>query len=753
MSEKIPLYQEKITNLDDLKKDPLKFDQKTIDAIKAYLSQKWVDIKWNIINLSRTEIDELKKETDVSKIGDYIYNEALETKNENSWIDWVNLEALISANPDNSYRLENLKKDFESACDPMLDKYDFLDKKTKDLIKLAIVNRLVLNYQNFWWSLEKSFSEFANSLKDLEFNKMEETYDKFTSENSSPADMLKNMFLSTIKDYSTKFEEINSLETLKWFDAKQKQNIISNLEWFQNPNLMEKWANLIDLSKIDISKSNTENKLDLKKLKEYMEYSKSNLNTLNSTFKKWDESLNSILKICSWNWVLWSGASDLMKSILNIPILGKIFAMFLGLNSPSDFDTKVSDFKFGESLKSLWVTFDEKWNLKEKWFWVFENKDLSEVNYAWLSDNLKTFKEIYPELKQENYTDFLKKWFSSWIDISWVNLKFELDKTSLNKDKLETSDIKTAFENWIKNYKKALNEKKLQDQQKAFEEEQLKIKEDKAKAQANIDASIAQTKDLWKQIEDINLLISAKYKEIPNWDNLVFDGINDIKVSDLHKKSADELLKETLEDDYNSLKEEDKILLKNLFATIIEFLKIHPIDVKDYSIEKFLELNSKQFNELLESKKKTLEEKQKEEYKKQQELNWEKKLIEDNKTPKMLAHEINKKIESCTSWNLVDWITLDDWTKICLNPDSQEFFVWEIKYKMSLMSKIWETKITNIVFNENNKVEFQTDVKVLFTNLSKELTKKEIQTAITDVITKWKWEFKWDDTSLKIEKV
>ena len=39
-AEKIPLYQEKITNLDDLKKDPLKFDQKTIDAIKAYLSQK-----------------------------------------------------------------------------------------------------------------------------------------------------------------------------------------------------------------------------------------------------------------------------------------------------------------------------------------------------------------------------------------------------------------------------------------------------------------------------------------------------------------------------------------------------------------------------------------------------------------------------------------------------------------------------------------------------------------------------------------
>lgn len=174
MSEKETLNQEKITNLDDLKKDPLKFDQKTIDAIKAYLSQKWVDIKWNIINLSRTEIDELKKETDVSKIGDYIYNEALETKNENSWIDWVNLDALISANPDNSYRLENLKRDFESACDPMLDKYDFLDKKTKDLIKLAIVNRLVLNYQNFWWSLEKSFSEFANSLKD--FSKLHQKF-------------------------------------------------------------------------------------------------------------------------------------------------------------------------------------------------------------------------------------------------------------------------------------------------------------------------------------------------------------------------------------------------------------------------------------------------------------------------------------------------------------------------------------------------------------------------------------------------
>ena len=40
-------------------------------------------------------------------------------------------------------------------------------------------------------------------------------------------------------------------------------------------------------------------------------------------------------------------------------------------------------------------------------------------------------------MKEDNYTDFLKKWFSSWVDISWVNLKFELDKTSLNKDKLD----------------------------------------------------------------------------------------------------------------------------------------------------------------------------------------------------------------------------------------------------------------------------------------------------------------------------
>ena len=42
MSEKIPLYQEKITNLDDLKKDPLKFDQKTIDAIAAAVILKRV---------------------------------------------------------------------------------------------------------------------------------------------------------------------------------------------------------------------------------------------------------------------------------------------------------------------------------------------------------------------------------------------------------------------------------------------------------------------------------------------------------------------------------------------------------------------------------------------------------------------------------------------------------------------------------------------------------------------------------------
>jgi hypothetical protein len=55
--------------------------------------------------------------------------------------------------------MDYIKREFDKIIVPFLDKYDFLDKNTKNILKLAIANKVLSN--------NEIFSEVESSLKSI----------------------------------------------------------------------------------------------------------------------------------------------------------------------------------------------------------------------------------------------------------------------------------------------------------------------------------------------------------------------------------------------------------------------------------------------------------------------------------------------------------------------------------------------------------------------------------------------------------
>ena len=439
------------------------------------LRKYWVDLKEATCNQTMCSLEILKTElqiTPAEKIIEEKSREIYRSYLENNWVEKIaNLDSLTKSIE--SERLQNMKNEFEKILNPALEKYDFLNLQTKEFVKIGIANSMLKwpSWQildSLVWSMWKFMADLSQMdikwLNKLLSNKSNEPKDAWRTLS------LEEQFSTNLKKYLDKFEEINKkFNENNITNPTQKQNIISNVDWFRNPALIEAWVDWLDISKIDLTK--TEKKeLDgneKKNLVEYMMKSRENLVELSRKMSLWDKWADLAYDLI-WNWwVIWKWVEKLLEIILKLPIIWKIFATFLWLdpnNALDELKENSANFKYLSSLKSLWASKNEKAE-KVPWKKPFENIDLSNIRFNLVKNEMKEVKTVFGETKEEELAEKWKKAFNEWIKTpDWL---FKLELWNKKEWKLTSLELKEILRNWLTK----LNDKK---QEKQAEEDAKK---------------------------------------------------------------------------------------------------------------------------------------------------------------------------------------------------------------------------------------------------------------------------------------
>lgn len=760
---------ETLTSLEQLKSEP---ELQKVSPQIWWELQKILKIKYwveeeNPFSITKEELSDLKNEISSSKnilktLEKYLYDDYLETKLEKWWISSVNID-VVTIWIDNP-RVADSKREFEEVINPFLSEYDdILDDNSKWVLKLAIANRFLS---------EKSGSPFESIKKDISdvwiliewfevkkaSQKIEELKQKWAS--------LKEIFQAILWEYKTVFDTTRN--KLEWKTPEEKYAIISNNEWYRNPELIEKWASTFDVSKLYLTKTTLNDKFvwsfDMEKMKKYLLESRNKVNSAADFLSKWDWLAEFIYS--NSDWFLWEWINWFVKMLLEIPILWDIFAMFLWLdpkNKLAEFDENISNFKLLKSLKSLWASSWEKWK-KIEWKWVFKNIDLSSLNFNVLKWEIKQIKTNIPELKVEEYPDFWLKSFSDWYKTKeWFLLQFELSSEQKSKTKLETSDIKEAIQKWFKNYEKQKEDKKAKEQEelRKKQEEELRKKQEEAKKESLKLAWEVTSIEL--KLESIERIISIDYEKLSDWDsylnywdiiNVSLDKIVNYNSWDFWKVISDEIWIM----DYNSMKQEDKQFLNLFFSFIKEFIIEKKIEVSWKTLSDFFANNKAWFDEFVNLKKqKLLEEKQSKvvEKWKQEKLSWDTKKELDVVAFQQLVVD---KIKSTTEITfLSSWIDLWWWKEIKFDKEKQQIKIGDNFYKIELINNRTAYKVYDIKISWEN-VEFIPELNVIEQLWYKSedwiVSKAKVINWIDDLFKTSKYE-NWDKekTYLQISKV
>ncbi len=654
------------------------------------LEKYWVDLKNYTCDRSKCDWNALLKEVKTTpsqkaieettkKVYEKYLTEKLQT------LEWLKEVASLKNLTDSieSERLQNMKNEFEKVLNPALDKYDFLDPQTKEFIKIGIANSmmkwptweimdsLVWSFWSFMADLSKMDAKWLNELLSNKSNEPKDSWRTLS---------LEEKFSEDLKKYLNKFGEINKkFDENNIADEKQKENIISNIDWFRNPALIEAGAEWLDVNNIDFKKITKNDKpLDTKAISEYLMNSRENLVDLSRKMTMWDKWADLAYELI-WNWwPIWEWAEKLLEIILKLPIIWKIFAMFLWLdpnNALNELKENSSNFKYLSSLKSLWVSKDKEWKTIE-WKDPFQKIDLSDIRFNIVKNEMKEVKAIFGETKEEDLSAKWEKAFSKdWIDTPDWTFKVEFKEENLkdkNSKKLTSLELKEILRNGLTNLE---NERQEEKNIKEAEEKQKEIERFKKEEGAlNIFS--------WKWLSDI-----AQF-----WD---FHDFKNIKLVDI-KDQTDEkelwfILKRAIWEwwafvasDYENLDDNTKEALLKVISLIQEFLKENTdFDIKNKDIWDILK--DEKFSKFLQEKQN-----KQDEFKKQM---W-----------------MADKIRSASDISLVkNWLDIWEWKIIKFDTEKQQLSIWEDNYKITLNSDWKDYKLQDIKIEES-RVEFKPDI-------------------------------------------
>lgn len=716
---------------------PEQIEQKVLDETLKLSWLTWDDLQKFYKDCTSCKLKILKEELQttpeeqlIEKKAQELYQEYLE-KNSKEWNirEVVNLDALTKSI--DSPRLEEMKNLIEKVLDEALKKYDFLDTQSKELVKIGIINSMIKSpMAEIGDSLIGGVWKFIHTLSTLDGNNIEDLGKKLNSLNPKDSGRvlsLEEEFGKKLGNYTNKFDEIQKkFEEKKITDLSQKQNIISHIDWFRNPALIEAGVDGLDVSKIDYNKtSKNEIPLDAKAISEYMGNSREKIFDISKKLNLWDKSADTVYNLIENGGVVGTWVEKILEVLLKIPFLWKFLAIFLGLNPDpekalSELKENASNFKLVSALKSLWVSKNEKWE-EIPWKSPFEKIDFSWVNFNSVKNEIKEVKTIFGETKDEELAAKWQEAFTQWIEKDGITVKFDLS-IAWNDKKLTSSELKEILKKGLWEF----NSKKEENKTKAETEKREKDQKENQEKIANLSA----TKDtLDSQIKNISSIIHKDYEKVRHWDDVfnVWD-INDIKTQDiiLHNGSNFNALIETnlKTGNVNDLSQEDLTLMNTLFSFIKEYCK-EKILSNQWEVKDFLKNNATGFHTWLEAKIKELE----------TQKTWKTKelaILTGNQEKLDFAKSIWEKVSKINSptklSNGID-VWEDEKNKKTIKFENWNLVIWNERFKMTWNDVI----ITDIVIDESDKIKFE--------------WKKEIDLWIT------KKEFKWEEMVPKISFV
>jgi hypothetical protein len=547
-----------------------------IERLGQYLKLKhWVDINRAIFQFTRDEVASIKVQLKATQNPEYVWQqffdkEAIEANLRNDWIKAIDIER-VTFWIENS-RMDYIKREFDKIIVPFLDKYDFLDKNTKNILKLAIANKVLSNNEIFS-EVESSLKSIWASIKWFDNKTHAETQaesDKLKKQGYNTSNEIEAKIMPIINEYSGVFESIDKkFKTEGWnLTPEQKQAVISNVPFFRSPSLMEKWASAFDISKIDMSKKNVNNNFDLEEVKKYIYDSRKNVEKMAWLFQSWDEASETIYSLMnSWELIGWA-VKWFLDILLSIPIFWKWIAIFLWLdpNHPmEDLEQNAWLYRFFWWFIWLWRTTDNK-----EWKGILKYMDLKDVNFNILKWDIKSIKWIVPNLKPEEYNSFWEKAFSEWYDAEdGFKVKFELSDTQKGKTKLNTSDVKEIFKNLLEKHKVYQDDKALKESELAGQAKQKEVGDRTTTTRASLSS-------LQLQISSIDKIASNAFDQIPNWQNMIYGDINDVELSSVVNNTSSDfstiILGKISKENYEKLTQENKDFLNQLFSYIKEYV-------------------------------------------------------------------------------------------------------------------------------------------------------------------------------------
>lgn len=541
---------------------------------------KWVLEKYNINKVefekillkweTQTFLSELKKQVsnwddyNLEKLVDLTYRHFLNEKLSKPWAE----NEITSFEKFNEWiwdkKLNKLNKFIGDLIDKKIEKFDFIDNKTKNILKIHILNS---SFENWLWDILKSFWWW---LKDL-FNKINSSspqdLDKIINEiKQNPTEpkisiAWLDIILSKIKPFEEKFNEIKKLFDEKRLDKTNQKAIFSNIDFLKNTNNFNSIQNL-DVSKIDLTKNIFNNLwFNNEDLSSFLINSRKNQIELSKIITSWENLENTIYKI--WNNELLSEKnSDLMKILFKIPVFGKLLSSYLWYNSENpllDYENYNKWFWLLENFKKLW---DEKID----WLEILKWKTIN-VDFHKNKEDLKILSELFPNLKtNKDYEDFWKKAFSTeWYkNDNNENLSFKIKENTIKKliedNNINDKDLSIILKESISDYKKDLND--IKDKEKQMPSlPKSHNNESTTSEQEKISVDIEKTKEEPKKDEkqEENHTVNIQTGNAFTWSQSIIDNQsnNDIEIfstinPELTKKAWEFLLNDKKEEIINN---------------------------------------------------------------------------------------------------------------------------------------------------------------------------------------------------------
>lgn len=558
-------------------------EQKQEQEVLSMLESKyWVDLKSYIEEQSKVWISVLKmdiqnpNQAQIEQKAKEVYEAYLKREiSKPNWVEnIVNVENLL----ENTWneKTKQLKEQFDKILNPILDKYDFLDKQTKNFVKLWIINSILTwPINDIADSLIWSISSFVGNMEKMDESKLK----SWTSNlSSNPKDSWRtlasvDLFKTKISSLNTKLEEINTrLNSVEpKLSVEEKQNIISNVNFFNKPSAIERWVESLEVDKIDLSKKE-KNKdwIDAAELSTYMLGSREKIMQLTKKMDLWNGIWEQLYKLSN-TWKVWEYSNKITETILKLPIIWKLIAILLWLdpeNAVAEFRENSKNYKLLSSLKSLWQTKNNEWKVVE-WKDKFKDIDLSALTFEWTKSHLKNISSTLWDVKNDKDNNFWLQAFSeNWY---WEkDPKFKLDLWDNTSDKkLTNEEFKKIVDAWIKEYKKLQEPKTPWDKKEAD-----KAAEATESVESNVKEN-ALSLLKWKNIEWLT-------DNLGNWD---YSDFKKIKIEDIKNSTdIDLLLKKAIwegstvnwyevdKSDYEELSKEVKDSLKHAIKIVKDFL-------------------------------------------------------------------------------------------------------------------------------------------------------------------------------------